>query len=60
MQGINGFAYDPIFFSPACNKTFAEMTPEEKNKVSHRKIALQSLLNKLNRTDFVEPFIFKA
>lgn len=34
--GSNGFGYDPIFFYPPLNKTFAQLTREEKNRVSHR------------------------
>jgi len=41
--GANGFGYDPIFFYPAANKTFAQMTREEKNRISHRGKALQEL-----------------
>jgi XTP/dITP diphosphohydrolase len=41
--GVNGFGYDPIFFYPDFGKTFAEMTAEEKNRVSHRGKALQEL-----------------
>lgn len=46
-RGDNGFGYDPVFFVPELGKTFAEMTPEEKNKVSHRKAALTALSEKL-------------
>ncbi len=41
--GSNGFGYDPIFLYPELNKTFAEMTMEEKSRVSHRGIALREL-----------------
>lgn len=41
--GENGFGYDPVFFYPPLGKTFAEMTPEEKNRVSHRGKALNEL-----------------
>jgi XTP/dITP diphosphohydrolase len=41
--GANGFGYDPIFFYPPCNKTFAQLTREEKSRVSHRGKALQDL-----------------
>ncbi len=40
MQGGGGFGYDPLFFYPELGKTFAEMTAEEKNKISHRGKAL--------------------
>ncbi len=46
-QGDGGFGYDPLFFLPALNKTCAELTPEQKNPISHRGQALQQLLNKL-------------
>jgi len=39
--GENGFGYDPIFYVPEFSKTTAELTPEEKNKVSHRGNALR-------------------
>ncbi len=35
-RGQNGFGYDPVFFYPPAGRTFAEMSLEEKNKVSHR------------------------
>ncbi len=38
--GENGFGYDPIFYYPPLQKTFAQMTQEEKNKISHRGKAL--------------------
>nr|MBN2277219.1 XTP/dITP diphosphatase [candidate division Zixibacteria bacterium] len=38
--GYDGFGYDPVFFYPPAGKTFAEMTLEEKNSVSHRGKAL--------------------
>jgi len=41
--GANGFGYDPIFFYPAVKKTFAQLSREEKNRVSHRGKALQEL-----------------
>jgi XTP/dITP diphosphohydrolase len=39
-QGSNGFGYDPLFIPRGSKKTYAEMTLEEKNKVSHRAAAL--------------------
>lgn len=41
--GENGFGYDPIFFYPPLNKTFAQMTMAEKSSVSHRGKALHEL-----------------
>ena len=42
-KGTHGFGYDPIFYYPPLEKTFAQMTVEEKNKVSHRARALEKL-----------------
>lgn len=42
-RGSNGFGYDPLFFHPESGKTFAEMTLEEKSRVSHRGRALREL-----------------
>ena len=39
--GTNGFGYDPVFFYPPLNKTFAQLTMAEKSRVSHRGKALQ-------------------
>lgn len=41
--GVRGFGYDPIFWVPEANKTAAELTNEEKNKLSHRGQALRQL-----------------
>mgnify|MGYP001545336720 FL=1 len=43
--GINGFGYDPVFFYPPLKKTFAELTREEKGRVSHRGKALEEFKN---------------
>jgi XTP/dITP diphosphohydrolase len=42
-KGAHGFGYDPLFYYPPLKKTFAELLPEEKNKVSHRGRALKKL-----------------
>lgn len=47
-RGEGGFGYDPLFWYEALGKTYAEMTPEEKNTVSHRAIAVEALAEKLN------------
>lgn len=41
--GENGFGYDPIFYVPEFGKTTAQLSPEEKNKVSHRGRALEMI-----------------
>ncbi len=43
-SGTSGFGYDPIFFYPDFDKTFAEMTMEEKSRVSHRGKALREFI----------------
>ena len=48
-RGEYGFGYDPLFLVPEYDKTFSEITPEEKNKISHRARALQKLLELLPR-----------
>lgn len=46
--GNSGFGYDPIFKPNESNKTFAQMSSEEKNKISHRGRATEKLIEKLN------------
>ena len=46
-KGADGFGYDPIFFVPGLKKTFAELSPEEKNAISHRGNALKAFREKL-------------
>lgn len=48
-RGENGFGYDPIFYVPEFGKTTAELTEEEKNKVSHRGKALQLMKEELKK-----------
>ena len=47
-KGLAGFGYDPIFYVVEEGKTFAEMTIEQKNIISHRGRAIKNLLPKLN------------
>jgi len=49
-RGSNGFGYDPLFFLPALKKTAAELDAEQKNRISHRGIALQKLLGLLRES----------
>ncbi len=46
-SGQNGFGYDPVFRPVDSPKTFAEMTDSEKNAISHRRRAVEALLNKM-------------
>ena len=46
-MGDGGFGYDPVFFLPHLKKTFAQLTPEEKNAISHRGQALKAFQVKL-------------
>ncbi|KRN31612.1 HAM1 protein [Liquorilactobacillus mali] len=48
LQGNDGFGYDPLFYLPELDKTFAELTPAEKNKVSHRGRAIKKLSEKFD------------
>lgn len=47
-RGDNGFGYDSIFIPEGFDKTFAEMSHEEKNQISHRSMALKNLKDKLS------------
>jgi XTP/dITP diphosphohydrolase len=48
-SGENGFGYDPVFYYPPDKKTFAEMTRDEKSRVSHRGKALRELKDEFNK-----------
>jgi len=48
-KGDNGFGYDPLFYVPELNKASAELSPEVKNKVSHRGLAVRDLMDKLGK-----------
>lgn len=45
VKGVNGFGYDPLFIVDGLEKTFGEMSDEEKNSLSHRANALRNLKN---------------
>lgn len=47
--GSNGFGYDPVFYYPPLNKTFAELTLQEKSRVSHRGKALAELKEEFDK-----------
>ncbi len=47
--GEKGFGYDPVFYYPPLNKTFAELSTEEKNIVSHRGKAMAEIANEFER-----------
>lgn len=46
-RGSGGFGYDPLFIPDGYDRTFAEMTPEEKHAISHRRRALEQLAQRL-------------
>ena len=52
--GENGFGYDPIFYYPPLGKTTAELTPQEKNEVSHRANALKLFYTKLKEAGYAD------
>ena len=47
--GDNGFGYDPVFFYPPMNRTFAQLSAEEKNQVSHRGKALTEMKEEFDK-----------
>ena len=52
--GAGGFGYDPIFYYPPFGKSLAEVSPEEKNSVSHRANALKVLYEKLKEAGYAD------
>lgn len=53
-KGKNGFGYDPIFYYPPMGMTTAEMSPEDKNQVSHRANALKVFYHKLKEAGYAD------
>lgn len=49
MKGTHGFGYDPVFYYPPLKKTFAQISLEEKNRVSHRGKAMAQLRGEFNK-----------
>jgi XTP/dITP diphosphohydrolase len=54
-EGQGGFGYDPVFFVASENKTAAELTPEVKNRLSHRGQAFKILMEKLAEQNAHQP-----
>lgn len=52
--GENGFGYDPIFYYPPFGKSLAQVSPEEKNRVSHRANALNVFYEKLKEAGYAD------
>jgi len=48
-RGTNGFGYDPVFFFQDLGKTFGEFSREEKNRYSHRSLAIHNLITHLKQ-----------
>jgi XTP/dITP diphosphohydrolase len=48
-RGADGFGYDPVFIPDQCSESFAEMSAEQKNTISHRAVAFQAFAEFMNR-----------
>lgn len=57
-RGTNGFGYDPIFFFPELGLTMAELSLEQKNRISHRSLAIRAargILERYSRYNMINP-----
>ena len=57
--GTGGFGYDPIFYVPEFQKSMAELTPNEKNQISHRGKALEKMMKILEEESMNEKKNFR-
>ena len=48
-RGVGGFGYDPLFYYPPLDKTFGELSSDEKNLCSHRRRAIEKLAGELDK-----------
>ncbi len=55
-KGVNGFGYDPLFYVPEYDMTFAELNLQIKNQISHRAIAFSKAKHFLERLKMTGPF----
>ena len=53
-RGENGFGYDPIFYYPPLGMTTAELSPEQKNEISHRANALKLFYDKMKEAGYAD------
>ncbi|QHS22937.1 XTP/dITP diphosphatase [Virgibacillus sp. MSP4-1] len=53
-KGKNGFGYDPIFYPENMDRTLAELSPDEKNRISHRRHAIEKMLDYIKTNEIME------
>ena len=54
-QGLGGFGYDPYFWLPEMGVTVAQLAPKDKNRLSHRGMAMRVLRDQLAASERLEP-----